>query len=113
MVCNDLPVRSAPIPTGTSIAALNLRLHRTSTGDELDEQHNQCDHEQDMDESSQGVRRNDAQQPQNQEDDEYCPKHLFTSGRCIRVQRPFDATAWEAGCPLKARRVVWQNCGWI
>jgi hypothetical protein len=42
----------------------SLQLDRPSARDQLDEQHNKSDHEKDVNESPQGVRRNYAQQPQ-------------------------------------------------
>jgi hypothetical protein len=53
-------------------AALN---HRPASTDELDEQDHERDHEQNVDEPSQGVGADDSKQPKNQQDYKDSPEH--------------------------------------
>jgi hypothetical protein len=50
-------------------------LNRPSSRDQLNHEHYKSDDKEDMNESSQGVRRHHPQQPQNKKDDKDRPKH--------------------------------------
>jgi hypothetical protein len=64
------------IPDGVLTVSCVLCLdHRPSPGDQLDEKHNQCNDQQDVNEPTQRIAAHNAQQPQNQEDYKDCPKH--------------------------------------
>jgi len=52
-------------------------LYPASTGDEINNQHHDGDHEQDMDESAKCISTYQTEQPKNQENNEYCPQHNF------------------------------------
>jgi hypothetical protein len=49
--------------------------HGPSPGDQLDQKHNQCNHQQDMNEPAKRIAADYAQQPQYKEDYKDCPKH--------------------------------------
>jgi hypothetical protein len=49
-------------------------------GDEVNDQHDDGQDEQDVDEATQGVRADQAKEPQHQQNNEYCPQHNFSSG---------------------------------
>jgi hypothetical protein len=46
-----------------------------SSRDQLDHQNDECEHQQNMNESAQGVAADKAEQPQDKEDYENCPEH--------------------------------------
>jgi len=52
-------------------------LYPASAGHEIDNQHHDREHEQDVNESTHRVRANEAQKPQHQQNNEYCPQHNF------------------------------------
>jgi hypothetical protein len=49
--------------------------NRSASSNQLDYQHDERKDEQDMNESAQGVRRNNPKQPQHEKDYKDCPKH--------------------------------------
>jgi hypothetical protein len=50
------------------------RLH-SSPGDQLEDDHDDCDHQQQVDEPAADMKRNKAEQPEDEEDDRDGPKH--------------------------------------
>jgi hypothetical protein len=48
-----------------------------ATGEEVDQDHNQRDHQQDMDYPSQRVTGYETEQPQKDQDYRYCEQHIF------------------------------------
>ena len=51
-----------------------------ATGNQLNDQDHQCNHEQEMDEATCDAKTK-AESPQDQQYDEYCPKHTPESAR--------------------------------
>src|SRR5712692_5782273 len=52
--------------------------HRATTLNEADQNRNHSQDEQNVDESTQGVRADHAQQPQDQQQDRYSPEHWLS-----------------------------------
>src|ERR1051325_5486716 len=77
--------RSAMTPPGFMARRLN-----SSTGDEINNQHHDGEHEQDVNESTERVRTHQAEQPKHQQNNEYCPQHKFLRLRfnLLRIRRP-------------------------
>ena len=77
----------------------------SAPADELQYEHHQRDQKQDMDVRSQHVKANEAQQPQHQQYDEDCPKHLYLSPRKICAFRygMVRLTARELPCLRKIK----------
>jgi hypothetical protein len=58
-----------------SIGSLNC----SASGDQLDHEHDERDHEQYVYKSAEGVRSNNPEQPQHKKNYKDCPKHQKTS----------------------------------
>jgi hypothetical protein len=52
---------------------------RPATGDQLNQQYNDCNNEKNVDVTAQGVSTDQSQQPQNQQDHKNRPQHKITS----------------------------------
>jgi hypothetical protein len=75
-----------PVPTNTPES--QAALQRTpASGDQVEDQDGQRDHEQKVNQTSGDV-ETETQKPQDQNDDENCPKHIFSlaSGAAASAQ---------------------------
>jgi hypothetical protein len=77
------------------------QLNAASTRDEVDNQHHDRDHEQYMNQTAAKRHNERAEQPEHQQNNEYCPQHnfppirvLFNSHCAVRV-RLFSETISE------------------
>jgi len=52
-----------------------IGLERAASAEEVDDQNYNREHEQNMNESAQGVRTDQTHQPEHQQYDKYCPEH--------------------------------------
>jgi hypothetical protein len=68
------PVRETPPQSFTS------RLNGSASRDQLDDQHYERDHEKDVNESAECVRRDNTKQPQHEKDYKNGPKHRSPPG---------------------------------
>jgi hypothetical protein len=84
--------------------ALSAQLdHWPAAADELNQQNHKSDHEQNVNESTQCIGADDTQQPQDQQDDEDCPKHLDLTFRLRLRNRLLGRERRSAGCQRRAR----------
>jgi hypothetical protein len=68
---------------------ISWRLYAAPAGDEVNDQHDNGKHQQDVNEPTQCVRADQAKQPKHQQDYKYCPQHNFPP---LRVYLP----SWQA-----------------
>jgi hypothetical protein len=59
----------------------------------LDNQNDECEHQQDVDESAQGVAADEAEQPKDEEDHKDCPEH-FLPPKTLHIFTTESWTAW-------------------
>ena len=68
----------------------------SAPGDQVDDQDHQCDYQQNVNQATGDVKA-EAQNPQNQKDNENCPKHIqHTSLECGRLSREVPPQARAA-----------------
>jgi len=74
------PVRAeaSGVAQGGQCVSISLN-NGTTSANYVDQQHNQRDYQQNVNEPTNGVTANYAQQPQDQQYYKDCPKHLFSS----------------------------------
>jgi hypothetical protein len=65
----------------------------------LDDEDYQCEHQQNVDESTHGVAADETQQPQDQEDYKDCPKHF-------NLPKILDISTTQAWTPCRIPQVV-------
>jgi hypothetical protein len=58
---------------------LEEKLERSSTGHEVEDEHNDCENEKDMDPTAHGVTTDESYDPEDEKYDCDCPKHFSLS----------------------------------
>jgi len=69
---------------GQFIAVESCLNNSSAPAYQLDHQHDERDYEQDVNESAQGIRRNNSQQPQHEQDYKNCPEHCTPPDVCFQ-----------------------------
>jgi hypothetical protein len=77
-------------------------LQRSATGDQLDNENDQRDHEQKMNVSAENVEPDKTQKPKNQQNNKDGPKHIKTF--CLRLFKYGSFRRWQLRLPKIAPR---------
>lgn len=114
-VCGEVGARRCPrsrrasrtgeVRRGLGKTALSLHSWSPALNDP-DKQYDQRQDKQDVDESAQRVRTDDAEQPKHQQDYKYCPKHKGSPCRYRRSRTVYCRASglWLAACTRFASR---------
>src|ERR1039457_3017223 len=68
---------------------------RSSARYQLDNQHHQRKHQENVNESAEGVAAHEAKQPQNQEDHKDCPEHFLYLPQLLPISTTEALTPWS------------------
>jgi hypothetical protein len=72
---------------------IGASLQRAAALDQIDNQHYNRNHEQDMNEPTQGVRANQSKKPEHKQNHKYCPEHKVPFGSVLSSFVPERAVA--------------------